>query len=61
MSKRKTRSYHGPQTTLRRTAQKPSHTQLKRDAKDAQKFFVVLTLLTVLLVIFLYYIFVGRG
>ena len=61
MSKRKTRSYHGPQTTSRRTANKPSNTQLKRDAKDAQKFFIVLTLLTVLLVIFLYYIFVGRG
>ncbi len=61
MSKRKTRSYHGPSTTSRQTAKKPSNTQLKRDANDARKFFIVMALLTVLLVIFLYYIFVGNA
>ena len=61
MSKRKTRSYHGPSTSSRRTSNKPSNSQLKRDANDARKFFTVLAVLSVLLVIFLYYIFIGRS
>jgi uncharacterized integral membrane protein len=61
MSKRKTRSYHAPTTSSKRTAKEPSKAHQARDAKDAKMFFLVLIIGTILLVSFLYFIFVGRG
>ncbi len=61
MSKRKTRSYSPPTTPSRPSSKKQSNAQLAREAKDARKFFLVLGIGTILLVLFLYFIFVGRG
>lgn len=64
MSKKKTSTPHVPQKHDRPVAKtvssKSSPAQLKREAHDARKFFLVLGIGTVLLVIFLYFIFVGR-
>lgn len=65
MSKKKTSAHHAPQSHPRpvRNTDSPKLTpaQRAREAKDAQKFFIVLGIGTVLLVLFLYFIFVGRG
>lgn len=65
MSKKKTSTQHVPQKHDRpaaktTTSSKPSSAQLAREARDTRKFFMVLGVGTVLLVIFLYFIFVGR-
>ena len=64
MSKKKTTTQHAPQSHPRPThktdSTKLSPAQRAREAKDARKFFIVLGIGTVLLVLFLYFIFVGR-
>ena len=65
MSKKKLGSHHSPQShpkpVAKSSSNKLSAAQRAREAKDARKFFLVLAIGTVLLVIFLYYIFIGRG
>ena len=69
MSKKNTSTQRAPQkhdkpvakaTVKSPTAQKNAVNR-GREAKDAKKFFIVLGVGTVLLVLFLYFIFVGRG
>jgi uncharacterized integral membrane protein len=65
MSKKKTSSHPAPQSHARPAAKSNSSkltpAQRARDARDARKFFIVLGVGVVLLVLFLYFIFVGRG
>ena len=65
MTKKKTSSHHAPQSHPRPVhntdSVKLTPAQRAREAKDAKKFFIVLGVGTVLLVLFLYFIFIGRG
>ena len=65
MSKKKTSTQHVPQkhdrpVAAKTVSTKSSPAQLKKEAHDTRMFFLVLGVGTVLLVIFLYFIFVGR-
>ena len=65
MSKKKTASHQTHQGALkpaaRRDTTKLTPAQRAREAKDARKFFIVLGIGTIFLVIFLYFIFVGKS
>lgn len=66
MSKKKTSAHPHPQSHPKPVHNKPDSTKLTpaqrlREAKDARRFFLVLGIGTVLLVVFLYFIFIGRG
>ncbi len=64
MSKKKTTPPPAPQKqskpVVKASPIKSNAAQRAREARDARKFFVVLGIGTVLLVLFLYFIFVGR-
>ncbi|MBL7818158.1 MAG: hypothetical protein JNL70_24320 [Saprospiraceae bacterium] len=63
MSKKKNSAHHTPQSHTKpvaKTTTKTNAAQRAREAKDAQKFFIVLGIGTVLLVLFLYFIFIGK-
>ncbi len=63
MSKKKTSSPHVPQShpkpVVKSNSTKLSPAQRAKEAADARKFFIVLGVGTVLLVLFLYFMFVG--
>jgi hypothetical protein len=70
MSKKKTSAQPTPQShqrpvvkpnAIKSSAPKSNAAQRAREAKDARKFFMVLGIGTVVLVLFLYFIFIGRG
>ena len=69
MSKKNTSTQRTPQkhdnpiakTSIKSPTAQKNAVSRAREAKDAKKFFIVLGIGTVLLVLFLYFIFVGRG